>query len=44
MRFILRAAVLLTIFAVIGLAAYAYLGNLSPPQTEVTLPVVLDAE
>lgn len=44
MRFILRAAVWLTIFAVIGLAGYAYLGDLSPVQTEVTLPVVLDAE
>jgi len=36
--------VFLMFFSVIGLAVYAYLGDLSPMQTEVTTPVVLDAE
>jgi hypothetical protein len=41
---IIKALVLLVIFALIGLTGYAYLGDLTPVQGEVTKPVVLDAD
>lgn len=41
---VIKALVLLVIFGVIGLAGYAYLGDLSPVQDEVTKPVVLNAD
>ena len=41
---IIRALVLLVILALIGLGGYAFFGDLSPVQTEKTLPVVLDAQ
>lgn len=41
---IIKAVVLLAILSVIGLGGYALLGDLSPVQTEKTLPVVLDAQ
>ncbi len=40
---IIKAVFILTILGLIGLTAFAYLGDLTPPQTEVTKPVVLDA-
>ncbi len=36
--------VFLVLVAVIGLAAFAYLGDLSPSPTERSVPVTLDAE
>lgn len=39
---ILKALVTLLLFAFIGLVAYAYLGDLSPEQGEVSQPVELD--
>lgn len=41
---IVKALVLLVIVGFIGLTAYAYLGDLSPEQTPVTKPVVLNAD
>lgn len=41
---IIKALVLLVILGFIGLTVYAYLGDLSPVQGEVTKPVVLDAD
>jgi hypothetical protein len=41
---IIKALVLLVIIGFIGLAGYAYLGDLSPVQGEVTKPVVLNAD
>jgi ABC-type dipeptide/oligopeptide/nickel transport system permease subunit len=41
---IIKAVLLLAILGFLGLTAFAYLGDLAPPQSEVTLPVVLDAE
>jgi hypothetical protein len=41
---IIKALVLLVIFGFIGLVGFAYLGDLSPMQGEVTKPVVLNAD
>jgi hypothetical protein len=41
---IIKALVLLVIFGFIGLSGYAYLGDLTPEQGEVTKPVVLNAD
>jgi len=41
---IIKALVVLLIFGFIGLTIYAYLGDLTPVQGEVTKPVVLDAK
>ena len=41
---IIKALVLLMIFGFIGLVGFAYLGDLTPTQGEVTKPVVLDAD
>lgn len=41
---IIKALLLLVIFGFIGLTVYAYLGDLKPNQTEVTKPVVLNAD
>jgi hypothetical protein len=40
---IIKALVVLLIFAFIGLTVYAYLGDLTPVQSEVKMPVVLNA-
>ncbi len=40
---VIKVLVVLVIFGFIGLTIYAYLGNLTPTQREVTKPVVLDA-
>ena len=36
--------VLILLFAFLGLVAYAYLGDLSPEQSEVSQPVELDVD
>lgn len=41
---ILKALVLLVILGFIGLTVFAYLGDLTPGQQDVTKPVVLDAD
>ncbi|WP_263626697.1 hypothetical protein [Xinfangfangia pollutisoli] len=41
---IFKALIVLAILGFVGLTAFAYLGDLTPVQTEVTKPVVLDAE
>ncbi|MCA3519294.1 MAG: hypothetical protein IOC87_03765 [Rhodobacter sp.] len=41
---ILVAALILVVLGVIGLAGYAYLGDMTPPQTPVTQPVTLNAD
>lgn len=41
---IIKGLVLLTILGFLGLTGFAYLGDLTPAQTEVTQPVTLDAE
>ncbi len=41
---IIKALVLLVIIGFIGLTGYAYLGDMTPTQGEVTKPVVLNAD
>lgn len=41
---LIKALLVLAILAAIGLAGFAYLGDLSPDQSEVRLPVVLNAD
>ena len=40
---IIKAVLVLGVLGFLGLTAYAYLADLSPAQTEVTLPVTLNA-
>ncbi len=39
---ILKALGVLAVLGLLGLTAYAYLADLTPPQERVTKPVVLD--
>ena len=41
---IIKALFFLALLGFIGISVYAYLGDLSPEQTEVTKPVVLNAD
>ncbi|MFC3085492.1 hypothetical protein [Tabrizicola soli] len=41
---IIKLVVILVIFGFIGLTGFAYLGDLTPTQTEVRKPVVLNAD
>jgi predicted negative regulator of RcsB-dependent stress response len=41
---IIKVLVILVILAFIGLVGYAYLGDLTPVQSEVKMPVVLNAD
>lgn len=41
---LLKALIFLVIIGFFGLVAYAYLGDLSPVQSEVKQPVVLNAD
>jgi hypothetical protein len=41
---IIKVLVVLVIFGFIGLTGYAYLADLTPPQSEVKKPVVLNAD
>lgn len=43
MRFLLKTLVYLALFAGIGLVAYAYLGDMTPPAREIVIPVQIDA-
>jgi hypothetical protein len=40
---VIKLFVLLAVLGFLGLIGYAYLGDLSPQQREVTQPVILDA-
>jgi len=40
---ILKFIMLLLILAAIGVVGYAYLGDMSPEQSDVVAPVMLDA-
>lgn len=42
MKLIVKGIAILVILGAIGLTGFAYLGDLSPKQTDVTKPVVLD--
>lgn len=41
---IIKAVVVLAVLGFVALTGYAYLGDLSPDQVEVRMPVVLDAK
>lgn len=41
---IIKVVFAVAVLAFIGLAGYAYLGNLDPAQSEVKKPVVLNAD
>lgn len=41
---IIKALIFLILVGVIGISIYAYVGDLAPEQTEVTVPVVLNAD
>lgn len=44
MKLIAKGIVLLVLLGLIGLTGYAYLADLSPEQSVVTKPVVLDGQ
>ena len=44
MKLVIKAVLILSILGFLGLAGFAYLGDLSPVQETITKPVVLDAE
>lgn len=39
---LIKVVLLLGVIGFLGLSAFAYLGDLAPDQSDVTLPVVLD--
>lgn len=41
---VLKALLVLAVAAFLGLAVYAYLGDITPAPVRVTKPVVLDAD
>lgn len=41
---IIKGLLVLAILGFIGLTGYAYLGDMSPDQAEVTVPVTLNAD
>ena len=43
MRWIFRILVVLVLFAILGVVGFAYLGDLSPDQSDVSEPVTLEA-
>lgn len=44
MGILLKLITVLVILGAIGLVGFAYLGDLTPEQTEVTAPVTLNAD
>lgn len=42
MRLIFKLILFLLVLGAIGLTGYAYLGDMTPEQTDVTEPVILD--
>jgi hypothetical protein len=43
-RFLLKVLAVLLVLGAVGLLGYAYLGDLSPDQTDVSEPVNLNAD
>jgi hypothetical protein len=43
-RFLLKLLVFLVVVGAVGLVVYAYLGDISPAQTDVSEPVNLNAD
>ena len=43
MRWIFRILVVLVLFAILGVVGFAYLGDLSPDQSDVSEPGTLEA-
>ncbi|WP_267138228.1 hypothetical protein [Anianabacter salinae] len=43
-RWLFRLILIALLFGGIGLVGYAYLGDLSPDQSDVTTPVILNAD
>jgi hypothetical protein len=43
-RFLLKLLVFLVLVGAVGLVGYAYLGDISPAQTDVSEPVNLNAD
>ena len=41
---LLKAIVVLALLGLAGLTVYAFLGDLSPDQSQITVPVTLDAQ
>lgn len=41
---IFKALIFLILVGIIGISIYAYVGDLTPEQSEVTIPVVLNAD
>ncbi len=41
---IIKAILTLAVLGFIGLVGYAYLGDMTPPQTSVTQPVTLNVD
>ncbi len=39
---LLKIIIVVALLAFVGLAGFAYLGDLTPDQTETTVPVVID--
>jgi len=44
MRLIFKLLLFLLVLGGIGLVGYAYVGDLTPEQQDVTIPVILDAD
>jgi hypothetical protein len=44
MKLIVKGIAILVVLGMIGLVGFAYLGDLSPNQTVITKPVVLDGQ
>jgi|GEM_PF-765651 hypothetical protein len=44
MKLIVKGIVIVVVLGFVGLAGFAYLGDLSPAQSLVTKPVVLDGQ
>ena len=44
LKLIVKGMAILLVLAGIGLVGFAYLGDLSPQQTVITKPVVLDGQ
>lgn len=41
---IIKALILMIVLGFVGISIYAYVGDLTPVQSEVTKPVVLNAD
>lgn len=44
MGLVVKAVLILLVLGFLALVGYAYLGDLTPPQVDVTAPVTLDAQ